>query len=196
MEELFKLVKEYGFKVRYNNLDGLESWKRIKSILQVKENKSCHWNITKKKLQHMYSHVYNDLNIKGEESDPGFQEEDPNHDNWEKNHFYLQLVRIPNSNECGLVRVCQIAYNLGQLKAERDDPIYTTEVKKYFKTNRLGALSTYIDIECFDKLYAEELKEILSSLKEILKEKGGKNKAYYKKYLKYKTKYLNISKKY
>ena len=192
MEELFNLIKEYGYLVRSTKLDGLESWKKIKSLLQVKENNSCHWNISQQNLNIMYLHVHNTLNMKGEEDDPGNKNEDENHGNWEKSHFFLQLVRIPKISKCELVRVCQIAYNLGQLKAERDDPIYTLEVKEYFKSNKLGSIHIYIDVDCFNDLYKEELKEIIFSVTRILKEQHGGSETYYKKYLKYKTKYLNL----
>jgi hypothetical protein len=191
MEELFNLIKEYGIMVRSTKLDGLESWKKIKLLLQDKENNSCNWNISKKNLDTMYLHVHNTLNMKGEEDDPGFENKSENHKNWEKSHFFLQLVRIPKISKCELVRVCQIAYNLGQLKAERDDPIYTPEIKDYFENNRLGNLDTYIDIDCFNNLYTAELERIIISVK-LLKEQIGGNNLYYKKYIKYKTKYLNL----
>jgi hypothetical protein len=200
MEDLFKIVKDYGFLVRKNRLNGLRSWNEIKSLVQNGEDSRCNWNFSKEQLEEMYFHVHDSLNMRGEEMDSGYKEEDENHEDWEKMHFFLQLVRIPKNNDCKLLRVCQIGYNLGQLSAEKGDTIYTSEVEEYYNANRLEELGTYIDVECFNNVYGEEIGRIIlnmgiiiSNVRSLIEQRGG-NKKYYEKYIKYKNKYLRFKK--
>ena len=76
--------------------------------------------------------------MKGEET-----EKDGN-DTWEQQHFYLQLVRIPKNNQLSLLRLCQIAYNIGQYKATLSDGIYSEIAIKYFDDNNMDDINTYV----------------------------------------------------
>ena len=66
--------------------------------------------------------------MKGEETD----ENDESNSYWENYHFVLQLVRIPKNNKLSLLRLCQIAYNIGQFTADYYKSCYTDKVKKAF----------------------------------------------------------------
>lgn len=137
-------------------------------------------------IEEIYKYVYDTLSMKGDEADAGI-------DKWEQMHFFLQLIRIPKLNDCNIIRLCQIAYNIGQYLADINDLIYTKEVKKYFKKNKLSDIKSYVDDECLDKLNKNNLEEIIKlvSSKLFLIEQNGGDVDYYKKYLKYKTKYIN-----
>ena len=189
MEELFNLVKNYGYIVRTNNLDGLTSWNEMKTLL----SKICEcltWSINIinlneepiSSIKDSYNYVHDTLGMRGEE------DEKECNLNWEKFHFFLQLVRIPKNNECNLVRLAQIAYNLGQLSAVYDDDsVYTSTVKRFYTINNLGVMSTYTKSKC--DISAEDLDKIINLIESKIVGSG-----YLHKYLKYKKKYLQLKK--
>jgi hypothetical protein len=191
MEELFDLIKEYGYKVRKNRLDGLKSWSVIKNHLQNNENIKCEWKFTKTQLYEMYNFIHDVLNMKGEENDIGNENEHPKHNEWEKCHFFLQLIRIQKNNDCNILRLCQIAYNIGQFKAEYSDTIYTSDIKSYFEENNLDYVDTYVNVDCFNEVYKDIISNIINIIKSLCNQYGGNND-YYFKYLKYKQKYLHL----
>jgi len=185
MEQLFTLVKNYGYIVRTNNFDGLASWNEMKDILSTISCDGLTWRINLLNLngecltsiEDAYNYVHDTLGMLGEETDPKI-------DNWEKFHFFLQLVRIPKNNPtCNLVRLAQIAYNLGQLSAVYDDAVYTPEVKQFYTMNNLGAMNTYtpcaISYEHLQKIRQLKDSKIIGS-------------GYLHKYLKYKKKYIQL----
>jgi hypothetical protein len=187
MEELFNLVKNYGYIVRSNELDGLQSWNEIKYILSTISCDRLEWSMTLKDLksetlniESAYIYVHCKLNMKGEETDP-------KGNNWEKYHFFLQLVRIPKKNpKCDLVRLCQIAYNLGQLSAVyEDDVVYTENVKRFYVTNNLDKMSTYVSSSACCVISEENLESIRKHVECKMVGSG-----YLHKYKKYKKKYL------
>jgi hypothetical protein len=94
------------------------------------------------------------------------------------------LVRIPKNNPtCNLVRLAQIAYNLGQLSAMYDDAVYTPEVKQFYTMNNLGAMNTYTSCA----ISYEHLQKIRQ-----LKDSKIIGSGYLHKYLKYKKKYIQL----
>lgn len=186
MEELFELIKNYGFIIRKNNLDGLASWNELKAFLSTISCEKLEWTIEIVKndddttfcLQNAYNYVHDTLGMKGEETDP-------KDENWEKFHFFLQLVRIPKNNKCDLVRLAQIAYNLGQLSAVYDDAVYTIFVKQFYDKNKLDKLRTYTKSSC--DISPDNLKTINRFIEN--KKTGA---GYLHKYKKYKKKYLKF----
>jgi hypothetical protein len=104
--------------------------------------------------------------------------------------LFLQLVRIPKNNpECNIVRLVQIAYNLGQLSVEyKDDSVYTLAVKRFYDMNNLGAMSTYT--QSSRDISAKDLKKINKLVESKIVGSG-----YLYKYLKYKNKYLQLKNK-
>ena len=93
----------------------------------------------------MYDHVHNVLKMNGDN-------DDVKDNTWSQKHFMLQLVRIPRKNKISLVKLCQIAYNVGQFKAtlenekhlKEEHVVYTLDVLNYFVSNDLGNVFTYI----------------------------------------------------
>jgi hypothetical protein len=196
LQDLFNTVENYAFKVRSKGADGLVAWNELKVILPKKINgcDDLKWKINRIDnsgkpmtcLDEIYNYVHDDLHMRGEE-------DDLKSDNWEKYHFFLQLIRIPYKNPSfDLIRLCQIAYNLGQLRAVYDDKLYTPKVKNYFRINNLQDMNSYVDLtKCDDKTdYTEFITKInnIKQIKEIVLNGGSFN--YYSKYLKYKNKYL------
>ena len=187
LNTLFEYIKLLGYDVRKNNSDGLTSWNNIKKKIQ-NENlilNNINWsvnieynntNITN--FDKLYDILYNDLNMKGEESD-----DIDDHVKFEKMHFALQMARIPKNNEINIIRICQIAYNIGQMEYFYNDVIYN-DFKSFFINNKLYSLNTYIDNSFF---ISDNIYNIINSLKS---QTGGAK--YRKKYKKYKRKYNNI----
>ena len=190
MEELFNLIKNYGYIVRTNNLDGLTSWNEMKATLSTINCAELTWNIklrnlNRKKitnLKNAYNYVHGYLGMLGE--DNLTEKKDLN---WEKFHFFLQLVRIPYKNpDCELVRLCQIAYNLGQLSAVYDDAVYIPNVKQFYEMNNLDKMSTYITSSCcpISEEHLQKIRQLIDS--KII------GSGYLHKYLKYKKKYIKL----
>lgn len=168
LEELFENIKVYGRYVRKNNLKGLDYWNLIKTFIQRPEQekelgeinniiKSSGWNIsvkynssTNSDIKQIYDYVHgdkeNELKIFGEEGDE--KSKSLEHDVWEQYHFFLQLIRIPRNNpEINLLRLLQIAYNLGQLSVSlKEESVISSQAQEYFKSNNLDRLDSYIII--------------------------------------------------
>ena len=68
---------------------------------------------------------------------------------WEKWHFFFQTLRIPQKitgkGETGIINILQIAYNVGQFKAEHELGNYSVPVCNFYKMNKLELLETYIE---------------------------------------------------
>jgi len=190
MEQLFELVKNYGYIVRTNNLDGLASWNEMKAIISTISCDGLTWTINLQNLNSeslisindAYNYVHNTLGMLGEDTPT-----EKSNQNWEKFHFFLQLVRIPKNNPvCELVRLAQIAYNLGQLSAVYDDDIYTENIKRFYTMNNLDKMSAYITSSSC-AISDEDLQKIRKLIDSKIIGAG-----YLHKYLKYKKKYIKL----
>lgn len=199
--DIFLTVIDYGKIIREKHLDGLKAWNDIKPLF-AKQVECGKWNINIKigetivsDIKTIYDYVHDELGMKGDEND-----DNSNHELWEKQHFFLQLIRIIKNNpEFSFIRLMQIAYNIGQLSNYiQSDPIFTEEIRAYFYGNALDQVGSYVDIsKCeFD---ADELNIITDQLDEkiaLIKEsQNGGNDEYYAKYVKYKNKYLELKSK-
>lgn len=177
LELLFENIKVYGRYVRTNGLDGLEYWNRIKTFIQRPEqaegmgeiNKiisSSGWEInvkigssTNSNINQIYDYVHgdkeNELKIFGEEGDE--ESKSLEHNVWEQYHFFLQLIRIPKNNpEINLLRLLQVAYNLGQLSVcLKEGSVISSQAQEYFKSNNLDRLESYVKINEKQKVELE-----------------------------------------
>jgi mannose-6-phosphate isomerase-like protein (cupin superfamily) len=161
---LFENIKVYGRYVRTNRLDGLEYWNRVKLFLSRPEQKvgidelnkiiGNKWTIgvklssTKQSscIEEIYEFVHGEdgLKIYGEEGDEISKSLE--HSVWEQNHFFLQLIRIPKNSELNLIKLLQIAYNLGQLSVCLERGNFISKAIDYFKSNNLDKLESYIKL--------------------------------------------------
>jgi len=105
VESLFDYVKKVSSQKRKKNptFDGKLFWQPIKDILSTTTWKASKWktqSIVKYKsimiLPEFYINGYGDQEI------------------IETNHFLIQTVRIPNSEDTSLKKIIQIALNIGQ----------------------------------------------------------------------------------
>jgi hypothetical protein len=160
LEILFSQVTKYGKYVRSNKLDGLLQWNKIKDILLMSKVK-CNWY---PQVKTIFSYMKTELKIQEHEEDT------ESHEVWEKHHFYLQHGRIPslNFNDGTLVRIIQIAYNVGQLEALWDDEFYTQEMKNYYRLNHLNNINSYMDKDNLTILNDSLTNEIIDKLDGLL----------------------------
>lgn len=178
LELLFENIKVYGRYVRINGLNGLEYWNRIKNFLQRPEQKEGldkldkiigdEWKIEvelssgkkSSNIEEIYNYVHgdkeNELKIFGEEGDK--ETKSLEQKVWEQNHFFIQLIRIPKNNKPCLIRLLEIAYNLGQLSVCLEKSNFSSKAIDYFKSNNLDKLDVYI------KLNSNQIKEIETNI--------------------------------
>ena len=150
--ELFNLVKTYGNIVRRSEKDGLESWQHIKKISDDKNILTNGWNINvyiegelENNLDNIFKYVHDKLKMYGDDGEESYLGQTKN--NWQKSHFLLQLIRLPLRNKCTLLRILQIAYNIGQFLEEHEQSPYPEECINYFKINNLNNLKSYINLD-------------------------------------------------
>jgi len=136
IEKLWKIMINYGYDVRINKKDGLERWNFVKPLFPPF---SLNWKESSKK-------IYNDLVELGVNNSETSEESGLSHVEWERNHYLLQHGRIIYKNpEGSLVRLMQIAYNIGQFRAEQEKKSYSVKQLTYYRTHKLDLLNTYID---------------------------------------------------
>lgn len=133
LNNLWDVVINYGYETRIKNKDGLERWNFIKKLFP---DFKLEWTDSSKT-------IYEDLLKLGvieDESSSGLS-----HEKWEKHHFLLQHGRIIHNNPDGsLLRLMQIAYNIGQFRAEQEKKSYPVKQLAYYRTHKLEKLNTYI----------------------------------------------------
>jgi hypothetical protein len=207
MNNLFRAVKKLSFYIYNNKLDRVDYWERIKKIIPDKPFCNMSWNIDiftndGKKiccLSAVYEYVINTFKIKptNDEMIENYLSDEKFND--ECGFFFLELVNIQHKYPCTLLRMCQIAYNLGQYQALYNNNsfnrFFTDEINKYYTTNKLNYFYSYVN---FDDCNNEDDKQLFSNkISEINnlypKQKGGN---YHKKYIKYKKKYILLKKIY
>jgi hypothetical protein len=111
VEILFNLVLEKAKNEREKNknFDGKEFWQPIKAILDKVDIKFDWKKLDKKKVEEIMSLPEYYKNGNGEEKII------------EKNHFIIQSVRIPTTEEPSLKKLIQIALNIGQYYGTKDN---------------------------------------------------------------------------
>jgi hypothetical protein len=124
-------------------------------------------------LVDIYKYVRDDLGMWGEEDDDevkGLHNDKPDKgDAWQYYHFQLQMIRIPRLYPCTLRRLIQIAYNVGQYEAVKNNPIYGEDIKEFYHDNNLNKITSYVDIrEASDGISEHLKKNGLPKLPEIL----------------------------
>lgn len=139
---LWKIVFNYGKHVRENSECGLESWNRLKKVLE-EYNIPFTWSLFSMSLFCTFLSF-------------GLREEklpQVSHAVWERDHFIIQHGRIPDRKNATLVSLLQIAYNAGQASVEHAREPYDDEIIEYYKENKLDNPLTYVkheDISMFN----------------------------------------------
>jgi len=132
LTKLWSCLIDYGYKTRINNKNGLERWNYVKQLFPE-------YKLTWKESS---TKIYNNLlKLDVIEDETGLS-----HEEWERHHYLLQHGRIINNNPDGsLVRLMQIAYNIGQFRAEQEKKSYPVKQLAYYNENKLDKISSYIN---------------------------------------------------
>jgi len=177
--DLWEEFIQYGYNIRLKAKDGKLAWDSVKVLIP---DLKIEW-IEKSKT------FYTMLGSLGVNLSESPEEAKMSKDKWERHHYLLQHGRIVHTNpneKATLVRLLQIAYNIGQFKRELEKELYTPEQLKFYINNDLNKVTTYI--EKISKLP----EDIIRKLKEIfaLNLKGG----YTPLYQQYFNEYINYLK--
>jgi hypothetical protein len=166
IEEIFNLIVDYGCTIRKfvlltepkDNI-GLNAWRMVKEsfsdfrfktksgeiLLKVKVNKKLVDKINKLIEDNEYKYDVDDkdqekvkLKINSIELDNQVEPE----------HFFIQHFRIlvTSNFELSPMKLMQVAYNIGQLKAQNKINKYDEKLMEYYKSNNLNDVKTFIDI--------------------------------------------------
>jgi hypothetical protein len=200
ISDLFRTVKKLSSKIYNNKLDRIYYWNEIKKIIPNLPYCNMSWKteIVFNDGKHsscstdIYEYVCKTFNIK-----PNDDEMIVNYISDEKlkeecSFFFLELINVQRQNDCTLLRICQIAYNLGQYQALYSNysltEYFTAEINNYYTKNQLNNFNSYVYIDNCDD---ENFTELIIKINNLIPDQ---NETYYNKYLKYKKKYL-LSKK-
>jgi hypothetical protein len=185
INKLWQEILDIGYSTRINNKDGLQVWQPLKKQYQDSNLKfQINENFIDLTKKINYSHRLSDndhekvlITINYTMLDNTVPDE----------HFLIQHFRIPimmNFN-LSLLKLLQIAYNIGQSKAVFELNKYNQDIINFYKENRLGELTTYIKIDEEIKLsrpiYKKQTKK--QSKKQVKKQVKKQTKKY---------KYINI----
>jgi hypothetical protein len=150
-------VRDIGYKIRMNNKDGLAGWQSLKAkytkctfngifvptTLSIKQSfKDLVQNVQYTVPAGDTDHASPTIKIGNELLSNQKPEQ----------HFLIQLFRIPVMGNylLPIVKIMQIAYNLGQFQACVNQKKYTQEIVDFYRNNRLFDLNTFIDSEYLD----------------------------------------------
>ena len=148
IEKLWSDFEKYGFEVRSKSKLGNDAWQVVKK--NFSDCAFSEWN----EPSVSYYQTMKGLHLYGDTIDKDGNEVNDNDDHsiWEPHHFMIQHGRIVNNNKPSLMRLAQIAYNAGQLRAERSkngDEAYSTEQIAYYDNPKTGTtnIRSYITAE-------------------------------------------------
>lgn len=136
MERLFDMVLEKSYQLRKNdkNFNGQEFWQPIKNALTYLDcKKADKWVETP-------NDIYNIIMKLPEHFENGKINEN--------NHFLIQQVRIPRTEDPTIKKIIQIALNIGQYRGVNN---YTKpfnerkDITQFVDDNNIIQLSKYID---------------------------------------------------
>ena len=148
---LWNSICEKGYLVRKQEQDGLKMWQPLKnhfSCYEISGHEIDYPQINDKifELSHDVDYLFEDtdhnavtININGTLLT----------NSKESDHFVIQHLRIPKMLDyrLPLVKILQIAYNVGQASAEFEKDTYHEDVKKFYNDNRLSEINSFIDKE-------------------------------------------------
>jgi len=135
IKQLFATLISYGFLVKKNKCDGQKSWQKYKSLYESNKTiyhqktileiaKLIEYNVDENDKQH--DNVT--ININGKKLSNKIEIE----------HFFIQLFRISKMNPNGLplVKLLQIAYNIGQLNAVIELELFDRDIVQFYKSHQ------------------------------------------------------------
>jgi hypothetical protein len=158
---LFRMFATYGYEVRRRGKQGDRAWSSVKNIFQNKyfarTTTFSSWGV---RCQTYFDQLICLGTVGGTTIDEKGNElpDCADKTRWEPQHFLLQHGRIVKNNldSPSLMRLCQIAFNSGQMRAvrETEPDRYTEKQLSHYdsKENGTAELSSYISDEDLNKL--------------------------------------------
>lgn len=147
MEYMFELIRGAAKTLRENNekVDGKEEWGKIKTVLvNHLDIKAMQWVQINEDISSQIMKM-DEFRIDGNGD---------KHIN-EINHFYIQIVRIPKTEDPTLLKVMQIAFNIGQIQGTMGiDEILDgfEKLEKYIDKTDIAAMNVKIPNELLAKI--------------------------------------------
>jgi hypothetical protein len=200
INNLFRAVKKLSFYIYDNKLDRDYYWEKINLIIPDKSYCNMSWKIDIISndgikiccTSAVYEYILKTFNIK-----PSNEEMIGNYSTNENlkeecGFFFSQLINIQQKYTCTLLRICQIAFNLGQYQALYNNhslsltDFFTPEINNYYTNNKLNYFYSYVNISSCDD--DEIFTELINKIKNLIPERNNLKK----KYLKYKKKYISL----
>lgn len=133
----FDITKKYGYEIRSSNHNGLLAWNTIKDIYIETIDKN--WmNAHSKNIDCCWK----ELDFELTKNILKMEEYYPNGDMNEPFHFIMQCVKIPIKNSISLIKIMQIAYNIGQLKASEN--YIPKDLLTKFYEQKMYDIDTYV----------------------------------------------------
>jgi hypothetical protein len=137
INSLWNETINYGYRTRKSKSDGLIRWNELKVLIP---NIKLEWTDKSKTF-------YNILVSLGVNDSESSKDANMDHTEWERHHYLLQHGRIIKNNEEGsLVRLLQIAYNIGQFNAEFEKKVYPENQMKFYREEKMNELLTYYKV--------------------------------------------------
>jgi hypothetical protein len=171
IDQLWDSFVKYGYEVRHGKKKGYDAWSVVKTPLASIDN-DCKFSIWNNKSVTYYDLLKNKLGLNGDtivDANGNETNDVADHLIWEPHHFMLQHGRIVKNNKPSLLRLLQIAYNAGQLRAERQsngDKAFANEQISFYNdsTNGMTYIRSYISELDQQKLEEINNNESLSSI--------------------------------
>jgi len=146
LTNLFTNVQKVASILKKNpKFDGKDFWQPIKKELEIYDSTILEWNL-------LDSEISNKILDLTEYQVNGHKETKIN----EANHFAIQQVRIPLTEECTIRKIIQIALNIGQGLAlpnnEIELPVYFKKIETYISNNTIDTFSSIITIKTYNTI--------------------------------------------
>lgn len=161
---LWEELINFGYNVRKNNKDVKLAWTEVKKILPEVQ---FEWT---KKSEKFYNELV-DLGLtKADTPEAAGMVQSI----WERQRFLLEHGRIILINPKGsLLRLLQIAYNVGLFKFELEKQLYLPEQMRYYIVNELNKITTYV--EKIEKLPVDTVKMLQITFPDLLQNNNTEN---------------------
>lgn len=185
---IFKTIVEYGYSIRKfilliepkDNI-GLNAWRMVKEsfadfkfqtesgeiLSKVKVNKKLIDEIQELIKNKLYNFDESD---KDQEKVKLTISSIKLNNEVEQDHFFIQHYRILNTSnfELSPMKLMQVAYNIGQLKAQNKMNKYDDKLMEYYIAHELNNIKTFVDIDN------------IKLVKDTTQKGGYNNKLFYK----------------
>lgn len=149
-EKLFNEVINFGYKTRISGEDGLKTWISIKEKYGSYEIINSNGLV---QLRREFIELMKIVNYQVGENDKDHEDVTININGYEcknKNiphHFLVQHFRIPvmGNYKLPVIKIFQIAYNIGQLRAvfEKEN-VYDEKIIEFYNKNGFDKFSTFL----------------------------------------------------